>query len=595
MDDEFLSELKQRADIVSVVSKYVQLERKGRLYWACCPFHHEKTPSFAVNEVNQFYHCFGCHEHGDVIKFVEKMENLPFIDSVRMLAQSVGMQLPENDDIDRDNVEKEKKHKDRLLRLLKDAAIYYNKNLLDDRAKPARDYMVQRKIEKNIATRFGIGCSLGFYEVINYLKGLGYTEQEMYEAGVVKRRDDKSRFYDAVGGRLVFPIQNIYGDVVAFCGRILEKDAKFAKYINTAETKIFTKGKNLYGINLLKRKNMVTPINNIIVVEGQMDVVSLHSAGFVQAVASMGTALTQDQAKLIKRFVDDVYICYDGDSAGKKATIRGLDILKEQNLNVFVMSLPDGMDPDDVIKKMGRDAFAKLMKAALPLNEFKLAYLKKLYDIKTKEGKAKYIENAIEVLKTLSDVESEVYIEYVAEATDTNKDFLRRQLHTSESIETDEPKKLDNSIEKKVVTRQASTALTKAKRFVLASVAHRKPYAVMKPEYVKYFDGKFGEISKYLLEKNGDAVFDVSSLYDHFPDNDEVGEIINFVFEDISAVNSNVYYRDCLSMITTEYLKEEKQKLSDKLKETTDANEKREILLELNEIAKNIKKGGKNE
>lgn len=596
MDEEFLSELKQRADIVSTVSKYVQLERKGRLYWACCPFHHEKTPSFAVNEVNQFYHCFGCHEHGDVIKFVEKMENLPFIDAVRMLAQSAGMQVPENDDVDRENVEREKKHKDRLLKLLKDAAIYYNKNLSDERAKPARDYMATRKIEKNIAIRFGIGCSLGFYDVINHLKSLGYTEQEMYEAGVVKKRDDKSRFYDAVGGRLVFPILNVYGDVVAFCGRILEKDAKFAKYINTAETKIFTKGKNLYGINLLKRKNMTTPLTNIIVVEGQMDVVSLHSAGFVQAVASMGTALTQDQAKLIKRFVDDVYICYDGDSAGKKATVRGLDILKEQNLNVMVMSLPEGMDPDDVIKKRGRETFEKLMKEALPLNEFKLAYLKKLYDIKTKEGKAKYIESALDVLKTLSDVESEVYIDYVAEATDTNRDFLRRQLHSGDTKDADEPHKQDNSIEKKVVKRQVSTALIKAKRFVLASIAHRKPYAVMKPEYIQYFDGdKFSEISKYLLDTNSEAVFDVASLYNKFPDNDEVGEIINFVFEDISVGNSNVYYRDCLSMIAGEYLKEQKQQLSDRLKETVDPGEKRKILLELNEIAKNLKKGGKHE
>ena len=306
------------------------------MYWACCPFHHEKTPSFDVNEENQFYHCFGCHEHGDVIKFVQKMENLPFYDAVKMLAQSVGMQMPETDGANKDSIEQERKKKARLLGLLKEVAIYYNNNLKNSNAKLALDYMKNRGISTNIATRFGLGCSLGFQDVIDFLKKKGYTEEEMFEAGVVKMRDagskyfsENTKYYDAVGGRLVFPIINVYGEVVAFCGRVLEKDAKFAKYINTAETKIFSKGKNLYGINLLKRKNTNFELKNIIVVEGQMDVVSLHSAGFVQAVASMGTALTQDQAKLLKRFVDTVYICYDGDSAGKKATLRGLDILKK--------------------------------------------------------------------------------------------------------------------------------------------------------------------------------------------------------------------------------------------------------------------------
>lgn len=592
INEEFLSELKQKADIVSVTSKYIQLEKKGRSYWACCPFHHEKTPSFSVNEQNQFYHCFGCHEHGDVIKFVEKMENLPFFESVKLLAQSVGMQVPEDGNVNKDNIEKERKHKQRLLALLKDTAIYYNNNLKDSKAKPALEYMQSRKISQNIAIRFGLGCSLGFQEVIDYLSQKGYTIQEMFEAGVIKRRDANSKFYDAIGGRLVFPLLNVYGEVVAFCGRILEKDAKFAKYINTAETKIFTKGKNLYGINLLKRKNMASELKNIIVVEGQMDVVSLHSAGFVQAVASMGTALTQDQAKLLKRFVDTVYICYDGDSAGKKATIRGLDILKEQNLNVFVMSLPEGLDPDDVIKKQGKEAFEKLMEEALPLNEFKFSYLKKLYNVSTKEGKAKYLKNALELLQELSEVEREVYVEYVAEASQTNKDFLKRQLTKNPVLEQVEEKHIEDK--KVYVEKVASSVQSKAMRCVLASMAHRKPFAVIKEEYLYFFDERdFKEIYQYILSKKDDAIFNVLDLYSRFPNNTEVGEIINYVFDDIDDAHLRSYYLDCLKIIENEYLKERKSVLNKRLAEEADTNQRRKILTELGEISKKLKEGWK--
>lgn len=555
-----------------------------------------------MNEENQFYHCFGCHEHGDVIKFVQKMENLPFYDAVKMLAQSVGMQMPETDGANKDSIEQERKKKARLLGLLKEVAIYYNNNLKNSNAKLALDYMKNRGISTNIATRFGLGCSLGFQDVIDFLKKKGYTEEEMFEAGVVKMRDagskyfsENTKYYDAVGGRLVFPIINVYGEVVAFCGRVLEKDAKFAKYINTAETKIFSKGKNLYGINLLKRKNTNFELKNIIVVEGQMDVVSLHSAGFVQAVASMGTALTQDQAKLLKRFVDTVYICYDGDSAGKKATLRGLDILKEQNLTVFVMSLPEGMDPDDVIKKQGKQAFEKLMEQALPLNEFKLAYLKRVHDINTKEGKAKYIEAAIEILKELSEVEREVYVEYVAEATNTNKDFLKRQLN-KDMLEEKEVKK-ESVVENKIfVDKSINNAIIKAKRFVLASLAHRKPYAVLNQQYIKYFDEQnFKQLYEFMLSKKDNAIFNVIDLYNMFPNNNEVGEIINFVFDNIGEASLNKYYYDCLKMIENEYLKERKTILTKKLKEEPDGEQRKKILIELGEIAKNLKKGGNND
>ena len=259
------------------------------------------------------------------------------------------------------------------------------------------------------------------------------------------------------------------------------------------------------------------------------------------------------------------------------------------------MSLPEGMDPDDVIKKQGKQAFEKLMEQALPLNEFKLAYLKRVHDINTKEGKAKYIEAAIEILKELSEVEREVYVEYVAEATNTNKDFLKRQLN-KDMLEEKEVKK-ESVVENKIfVDKSINNAIIKAKRFVLASLAHRKPYAVLNQQYIKYFDEQnFKQLYEFMLSKKDNAIFNVIDLYNMFPNNNEVGEIINFVFDNIGEASLNKYYYDCLKMIENEYLKERKTILTKKLKEEPDGEQRKKILIELGEIAKNLKKGGNND
>ena len=432
---KFIEELKAKNDIVGVISSYIPLERKGRTYWARCPFHGEKTPSFAVNEIDQFYHCFGCKAGGDVIKFVMEMESVDYMGAVSILAEKANMQVPSFKDKDNslnEDIAERKKHKDRLISLMKSAAKHYNKNLFEGKNPEALNYLVnQRQVSREVAALFGLGASIDYTEIISYLKNEGFTEKEILDSGVAKI-NSRGEMYDAIGKRLVFPLIDIMGNVIGFCGRVLEKKVDFAKYINTAETLLFSKGKTLYGINLVKKRkqeNPQDPIKFIIIVEGQMDVVSLHKAGFNTAVASMGTALTENQAKLIKRFTDNVLICYDGDYAGQKATLRGLDILKDNGLNVKVVSLPDGMDPDDVINKQGKEAYLKLLKDALPLLDFKLELVKKQSDLSTKDGKSKYIEKALEVLREInSDVEREVYIDVVSDVSGTNVDFLKRQL-----------------------------------------------------------------------------------------------------------------------------------------------------------------------
>ena len=349
-DARFLDQLKSKNDLVEVVSKYVHLEQKGNSFWGRCPFHHEKTASFCVNATDQFYYCFGCHKGGDVLSFIMEVEALEFYDAVKFLAERAKMELP-SDNYDSQKMAEEKEKKNRMLSLLKDTALFYVKNLKSEKASKHIEYINKRGLNADMVATFGIGASLDFNSLPEYLKQKGYTEKEMISSGAVDEKN--GRLYDSLGGRLIIPIINQFGQVIAFGGRLLEK-ADFAKYKNTKETMVFNKSQTLYNINNLKKLKNEEGLNSIIIVEGYMDTISLVSKGFRNVVASMGTSLTKDQARIIKRYTENVNISYDGDFAGQKASIRGLEILKDEGLEVKVVALPDGLDPDDVVNKYGR-------------------------------------------------------------------------------------------------------------------------------------------------------------------------------------------------------------------------------------------------
>ena len=386
---EFIDKVLSRVDVVSVISRYLPLKRKGRTFWGCCPFHHEKEPSFAVNDEKQFYHCFGCKESGNAIGFVQKMESVEFMDALKIVAEMAKMEVPsfKRDENQTQTIDKEKK--DRLLSLLRCAGKHYHENLSSPKAKEATQYINYRALDKNIVTRFGLGYSIDGEEMIKYLVSQGYTHAEIKEAGIAEIKGD--RYYDVFYNRLIIPIINNFNEIVGFGGRLLNKESHIAvKYRNTSATPVFDKSKIIFGINLLKRKKQKENIKYVIVTEGYMDVMALHQAGFDTAVASMGTAFTYQQAKAIKNYTNNVYVSFDGDSAGQKATMRGLDILQESGLNVKVVSLPDELDPDDLIKQRGKGAYEKLLKEALTLTAFKLKVLKGEYDMSTPDGKSAY-------------------------------------------------------------------------------------------------------------------------------------------------------------------------------------------------------------
>lgn len=573
----FLQELKQKNDIVSVISRYLTLDRKGKTYWARCPFHGEKTPSFAVNEADQYYHCFGCKASGDVITFVKEMESVEYVEAVRMLAEWAGITVPNQTAFADDELKRRKAEKDRLVACMKEANNFYRRQLLSKEALLARDYLQRRKIGKDIIERFEIGFSPNFNSIINHLKEKGFDIKTQLLAGVIKEKN--GRQYDALGERLVFPTINIYGEVVAFTGRTLKQNVDFAKYLNTAETPLFSKGKNLYGINLLKKRKQSGPIDKIIIVEGQFDVISLHQAGFDTAVASMGTALTKEQAKLIKRFSSNVYVCYDGDFAGQAATLRGLDILRDEGIDVRVMSLPDKTDPDDYIKAHGTQAFEKLINQALPLIEFKLTDLLGKYNLEEIDGKAKYTEAALEVLKEIpSEIEREAYIEFVQKHSGASKDTLYKLLRNQQL------KQDGNTMPIYLRKTKHEGPFRDAQQCVIANILRNKPYTKKSEKLLNWLEQDYRDIYEFLLENNATA----NALIDRFADEEDelVGGIVNFDFLDDERINKQ-QFDDCLWLIYRTYLTNLQGEILEELK--SNPQNRVELMKQIFEITQKIK------
>lgn len=464
---DFITSVLDRTNIVSVISRYVHLDRKGNTHWACCPFHHETQPSFSVSEAKQFYHCFGCKKSGNAITFLREMENIEFIDALKILAEQAGLEMPKTQGYAGAHVDKKKR--EQLYALMQDAARHYHENLSDPRARVFNEYIESRQLPSNMVRRFGLGASLDFNEMLDYLKSKGYSYEQMRDAGIAEKKDE--RYYDVFGKRLMYPIIDNFGHVVAFGGRTLEKDVHFAKYRNSSQTEIFDKSKVIYGVNLLKKRKTKGPIPYVIMTEGYMDVIALHKAGFDTAVASMGTALTSKQARQIKLYSDLVYISYDGDTAGQKATLRGLDILRESGLIVKVVRLPDGIDPDDLIKRGGREAYQKLLDEAIPLTAYKIEVLKSAYDLNDPDKKAMFAIEATKVVTALDNpIEQEQYLDYISAHTGFSIDALKRQANMIMDKAAPESQRADT---RPTVTE---SEYDKTLKFFLSSILQAKDY-----------------------------------------------------------------------------------------------------------------------
>ena len=399
-DRVFLDELSARNDIVDVVSQYVQLKKSGANYFGLCPFHNEKTASFSVSPDKQIFHCFGCGAGGGVITFVMKAEGLEFPDAVRFLAARAGMEVPEQGEADR----RAARHRERLYALCKDAARFYYDTLWKPENRAAQQYFIGRGLHRRIMNRFGLGYAPdSFHALLDAMTAKGYSREELLDAGLVSR-SEKGRIYDRFRGRVMFPIIDVRGNVIAFGGRVLD-DSK-PKYLNSPETPIFHKSRNLFALNLAK----TTKSGYFILAEGYMDVIALHQAGFDSAVASLGTSLTEEQARIIARHVSQIVISYDADGAGQAAAQRAIDILKKCDLQVKVLRIPGAKDPDEFIKAKGADAFRGLIERSEDHNAYRLEQIAAKYDLEDDEARVQFLREAARMLAGIdSTIEREVY------------------------------------------------------------------------------------------------------------------------------------------------------------------------------------------
>ena len=417
----FIDDLVARNPIEDVVGQYVQLKRSGANYFGLCPFHGEKTASFSVAPNKQIYYCFGCHKGGGVINFIMEIENLSYPDAVRFLAKRVGMEVPEDE-----QYQSRYKAQERLWKLCREAARFFHETLMSDQGKQARQYLTQRGLSKSTVTRFGLGFAPDQWTALtDEMIRRGYTRQELMDAGLVvsREKNGKTSDYDKFRNRVMFPIIDLRGNVIAFGGRVMD-DSK-PKYLNSPETGIFNKRKNLFALNIAKKSKQ----GRIILCEGYMDTITLHQYGFDCAVASLGTALTEEQVNLLSKYTEQVVLTYDSDAAGQDATRRAIPMLEKAGIQVKILRMEGAKDPDEYLKKYGADRFAVLLQGSENQAEYRLQTLQRQYDLTSDEQKVEFLQKAAQLIATFPNaVEREVYAGRAAQAAGIGLEAMKMEV-----------------------------------------------------------------------------------------------------------------------------------------------------------------------
>ncbi len=477
---EFVDRVRNANNIVDIARNYLPLRQKGQDFWACCPFHSEKTPSFAISAPKQFYYCYGCHESGNVFKLVMKMENLSWPEAVAMLAKKANIEIPQT--ADNEGWLKARQKRERLYQALMMARDFYCRNLSLPQNQAALDYLHQRGIDDELIKMFHIGYSDSWQGVVDELKQHGISEQTMRDAGIVAAREDGKRVWDAQFERITFAIHDVYGNCIGFTGRTMKKGDDIAKYKNTAETAVFNKSNIVYGVDVMKNLTRGKHTTGLIVVEGNVDEIAMIKHGFVNTVACMGTALTKFHAGVMARFGQTVYLCLDGDNAGQNATLKSIDTLQDAGLTVKVVVLPNGQDPDEFLQTHGAAEMQKMIENSIGGLEFKLDYIKKHNDLTSKVGKTEYLNQVVALLITIpSPAERELYLKDVADALGVEKEVVRNTIDmriapkqakntTSSGSYAHNNHKISNS-------NKLTGGIADAEKIVTKGILHNQPYA----------------------------------------------------------------------------------------------------------------------
>ena len=419
---DIIEEIKSRCDIASIISSYINIKPSGTNYKGLCPFHGEKTPSFYINTSKQIYKCFGCGEGGDVINFVMRIENLDFMDAVKLLADRCGIEInTQVDESTKERIEKSKKFQD----IHVEAARFYFSNLIKTK-NPGYEYLRKRGLDDKIIKKFGLGYSLDSWNsLMNYLISIGYKNEDLIECGLFGYKSETKKIYDKFRNRVMFPIFDYRGNVIGFGGRVL--DDSLPKYLNSPDTLIFNKRQNLYGLNFARKE---IKDRSIILVEGYMDLISLYQYGIKNVVATLGTALTDGQGSLIKRYADTAIISYDSDEAGIKATLRAIEILNKLDINVKVLNLKECKDPDEFIRKYGVLEFEKEIKNSTHYIKYKIDNLKRNFNIQNDEERVKFTKESSKIIKEIkSTVEADYYIKYLSEQSNISIESIKKEVY----------------------------------------------------------------------------------------------------------------------------------------------------------------------
>ena len=445
--DELKEEIRSANDIVDVISQYVTLKRSGRNFFGLCPFHKEKSPSFSVSPDRQYYHCFGCHKGGDVFNFVSEVERISFKEALEFLAERAKIQLPT---VNNEEFNKTQYIKDRMYKINSETTMFYHERLYKPLAKIAQNYVKQRKLDNATLKAFKIGYSGEFNELYKFLKSKGFKDEEILSTGLVNK-NDRGEFIDRFRKRLMFPIMDVNGRVVAFGGRKLEENEKLAKYINSNENLIYSKKKHLFALNLAKQSGE----KKIILVEGYMDAISLHQRGIKNVVASLGTALTEEQGRLLRKYSEQVLFSYDSDGAGQEAIKRGLEVLEAQGCDARVIQMEGAKDPDEFIIKYGTGRFNLLVQNAISLTEFKIKVLKQNYNLDNPSDKVKFLRAVTKLLSDIDDkIEREIFIEKISNQYEISREAIYAEVNkllykndgTINSTNKNVPKKVETNL-----------------------------------------------------------------------------------------------------------------------------------------------------
>ena len=583
VSSEFLDLLRSKCDIVDVASKYLTLNRRGNNYWACCPFHHEKTASFSIKQDAQFYKCFGCGESGNVITLVMKMENVDFITAVEILAKFAGMEMPSQ--ADNEEMRIKKQQRDKAYAILNATTEFYHKNLLDNPNSLQVKYLNKRAISNEMIEKFKIGASLDYTSLPIYLSSLGFKPEDMISAGVVGK-DEQGKLYDFYGMRLLFPIFNSFGDVVAYSGRSVDENPQHAKYKNTPQTIVFNKSEILFAYNFVRDLKKQHMLDTIIIVEGHIDVISCHQVGITNTIGCMGTAFTQLHAKKIKQLVDNVILCLDGDDAGAHATYKALDTLTEAGLKVKVVRLKNAKDPDEYIKKFGKDEFLNEIYNGMDCVDFVLHDTAKKYDLNTNADKNNYITEALNYISKFSTpAEQEIYLTEVQKLTHVPIDALRKSMKNETQ--------LINIVEKEEIPLEnvKDNNIRESKIMLLSAILYKKYDNFEEISGLFETDDELSELYKYLKErKQNNKEYNASSLFDDFSisSNSLIDKVVNYVFPSDEVFST--YLKETLSCVKIYELEKKREEIKSKMLNSASLDEQYDYLKQLKDIANKIDK-----